>query len=113
MMENKKTTLQQDSPPPKGLGMMLSSLFIECMFFKSGGIAGLPDLSMKILNCLIPEVPDAFIFLEFVLKLIFPFTWSQFNECITSHLYNSGSRGNILKVDDHNSKWQYLFSEIC
>ena len=24
MMENKKTTLQQDSPPPKGLGMMLS-----------------------------------------------------------------------------------------
>ena len=38
MMENKKTTLQQDSPPPKGLGMMLSSLFIECMFFKSGGI---------------------------------------------------------------------------
>ena len=25
MMENKKTTLQQDSPPPKGLGMMLSS----------------------------------------------------------------------------------------
>ena len=64
MMENKKTTLQQDTPPPKGL----SSLFIECMFFKSGGIAGMLDLIMQILNCLIQ---DAFIFLEFVLKLIF------------------------------------------
>ena len=30
MSENKKITLQQDTPPPKGLGVMLSSLFIVC-----------------------------------------------------------------------------------